>query len=198
MGPVQYISGMKLRDEAKPGFTLVEIAIALAIIAVMTATLAVWYGSFSSRPMISQIEHNVQTVATQIRYFRDDVGAYPSSITELVSQPGVASTTSCGTSFDALKVSRWRGPYLPGNLGSTRIVVETDTIRDALIRVPTTATSRDDPGVLQIEVGNTTLANAMALDSLLDGDASSSTGSVIWGIVGGKQRMAYQIPIAGC
>lgn len=180
------------------GFSLTEVVVAIAIVAIMTSILAVWSGGFVNRPVVAQITSNLATVATAVRNFRDDIGFYPSSLSQLIVQPAATGVNSCNVAFSSTPVLGWRGPYLPGDLVNNAIVMESDTILGTFTRSPATAASRSEPGLLRITVANTTQANAMQVDSVLDGDASVSTGSIQWGLVSTKPRLFYDLLISGC
>lgn len=101
-----------LKSEIKRGFTLVELLITLLI---LVAVAGVVVPLFSSTPQTSQRQATIASMAT-IRSaimgsvvnqgYRTDVGAFPTSLNDLVIKPsGVAD-------YDPVTRTGWNGPYL--------------------------------------------------------------------------------------
>lgn len=79
------------------GFTLLEILLVLFLMGVILTVITPHFSSESNQIRMRVNRANVLKLEGAAQLYRLDVGAYPSSVAELVSSPGV-----CG----------WHGPYL--------------------------------------------------------------------------------------
>jgi prepilin-type N-terminal cleavage/methylation domain-containing protein len=181
------------------GFSAIEILVALAIIATLAAVAIPFYASYSSRALGNQIATNLRALANAIQSYRDDVGVYPLNVKQLIVKPVTTDTDLCGVSLSSTaKLAGWNGPYLSRDISSTPLIMETDTLFTTFTRSSTSPTKRNELGTLSIAVYNTSSTRALEVDKILDGDRSATTGSVIWGIVGPRPQLTYNISVAGC
>lgn len=97
------------------GFTLIEIAVALAIVAFMTALLLPVVGDRLNDAGASQMAVQLSNVQSAAESFNLDVGHWPRSISQLVDAPGTGDavrTDVFGATIPPGEAAAWRGPYL--------------------------------------------------------------------------------------
>lgn len=187
-----------IRESAK-GFSAVEILVALAIIAVLLAVGIPFYSSSSDRSLSLQIATNLRVLANGIQSYRDDVGVLPLNVNQLIAKPVTTDTDLCGVSLSSTaKLAGWNGPYVSRDLIASQLVMETDTLFSTFSRSSTSPTSRNQEGTLSIAVYNTSAARAKEVDRILDGDRTATSGPIIWGTVGPRPQLTYNIVVAGC
>ena len=87
----------KRKDSVRAGFTLVEIMLVIVIIGIMATAATVVIKGKSYKASCAVTRQSIGTVCTAIDMFETDCGTLPSSLDELVSDPGNSS---------------WQGPYL--------------------------------------------------------------------------------------
>lgn len=85
-------------NEAKAGFTLIEILLVVVIIGILAALAAPRLGGRVKEARINSARADVQSIGTALRLYELDNGDYPSSLQGLISKPGGSNN--------------WRGPYL--------------------------------------------------------------------------------------
>ena len=67
--------------------------------------------------------------------YHDQVGMWPSSLTQLSTQPTAGATNLCGNTMAAKDVAKWLGPYVNFSI-TGNISIEGNTIVAALVRNP--------------------------------------------------------------
>jgi type II secretion system protein G len=186
-----------LSKPSKPfrqGFTLMEMVVALLIIALMAAVIAPNVISALDRARISAAHKTLQGLSQGIRDFKKDVGQYPSRLTQLVTPITTADRGACNnlyTGGGTGQVARWAGPYLDRNVEATGVPLGIGTATNVLFWNANTT----------IEIPNMTveLADALELDELADGSDGALSGNIRWtNLVAPMVSMDYLIPINGC
>jgi prepilin-type N-terminal cleavage/methylation domain-containing protein len=184
---------------SREGFSAIEALVALAIIAVLSAIAIPFYGAYTTKALASQIATNLRVVANGIHAYREDVGVLPLNVNQLVAKPLATDTDLCSVSLSSTqKLAGWNGPYISRNLIESQLIMETDTLFGTFSRSSTAPTSRTEEGVLSIAVYNTDAKRAKEVDRILDGDLTATSGPIIWGTVGPRPQMTYQLQVAGC
>jgi len=119
------------------------------------------------------------------------MGSWPSSLTQLVTQPAVGDHNICGGSLAAKDVARWLGPYVTMPIPSTGIVIGGATISTALAEVTTSS-----PSVLQISMSNAGQTALTDIQNMLDNDSDPNAGTIRWNTT--TFVLTYNLPITGC
>ncbi len=192
-GPGAIVRKDSQRCPARRGFTVAEILTALAIAAVLGALIlpTVWSSIRESKK--TRMAEDLTSIAQGVREFEKHVGVFPIDLDELSTKPVLnTDKNSCGVLLTQAQINAWRGPYLPK---APPFVQEEDTIFDYLTRK---AGSLKNPDELQIAVQQPPMSTALALDSLFDGDANLTIGTITWNTNKGYPRMFYNMPVQGC
>lgn len=180
---------------ARAGFTVLELVVVLAILAVLSAVIAPQVISRLSQGEAAAISSSIVTVRDAILTFRGEVGRYPSTLVDLASEPASAND-SCGNSIPSTRLSYWAGPYLGQNVTSAGIPVATGRVQAALQRSPAGYSAI---GELLIQVTDVDRAAADEIEAAYDGDANFSAGNVRWTASSSDRgSLFYAIPIEGC
>jgi prepilin-type N-terminal cleavage/methylation domain-containing protein len=182
----------------KRGFTLAEILVALAIIALLTAVVIPTIGGRLRQSQASAIADELTNLTTAISAYRENVLKYPYKLDLLTNTP-VAGTSQdiCGTLMVAANVNKWQGPYLARPiLTNTDFPIGDATVNDQLVRTPVSGAG---VGTLQINMDVVDTVAAVALEAQFDGNANFTTGSIVWTQTNpGVGTLTYSIPIRGC
>src|SRR5437879_4720134 len=104
---------MKLKSTNRRGFTLGEVLVSVAIVAVLAAIVIPAVGSQISKGDFGRVSNDLLSLRGAMEQFLTDVRRYPRSIGQLTTLP-TASLLPIGTAtqYTASEVNRWRGPYI--------------------------------------------------------------------------------------
>lgn len=168
---------MVTKSRRRSGFSLMEILIALSIMAVLVAVV---YPSISSKARDARTATIAQTtlgLAQGIAEFKRATTMYPSNLTQLTTAP-VAGTDvnicGSGNTFGTTQAALWRGPYI-SRVITTNGVVASDAIINAGLR--RLAVGSSTWIIMDITGVQTTVADD--LESQFDGSpANSATGTI--------------------
>jgi prepilin-type N-terminal cleavage/methylation domain-containing protein len=180
------------------GFTVMELAIVLAVIAILAAALTPAVLGKIRESRTAAVSQTLFGLNQAINEYKKAVTRYPSQLTLLTTRPVAGSTTDlCSNTLTAAHVAAWRGPYTSRTILSTGIVLGDVTIQNALTRVVTTAPF----GELIIAANAVDTTTVNMLERELDGDvASGAAGTIRWTLIGGTPtaNLQYVMPISGC
>src|SRR5215212_3976685 len=96
----------------KKGFSLAEILVAIAIIAVVGAILIPSIGGQLRSGDESRVQQDLTTLRTGAEQFLADVRRYPNSVGQLVVKPATTESGLLGGVYTSAQTGRWRGPYV--------------------------------------------------------------------------------------
>ncbi len=128
----------KLRRDAERGFTLVELMIVVAIIALLAAVIIPNYVHARAQAAVSQSEANLKQIATALELYRGDKQTYPASGTVNPELFGGSSNPYL-TSTPANAINR--GLYTYVLVAGGGVLTSSYTISDAGPYDPSTLTS---------------------------------------------------------
>ncbi len=86
---------------SQAGFSLLEIVIAVSIMAIIAALVVPQVFNYLKRSKKSATKVALSTVQNNIETYHSDVGAYPTTLGDLITRP-----------VDQKAASRWEGPYV--------------------------------------------------------------------------------------
>jgi prepilin-type N-terminal cleavage/methylation domain-containing protein len=194
-------------SRGRAGFTLAEIAITAAIMAILAAVTAPYFVEFIDKQRAATTADKLAALATGIAAFSSAVHtasaatatAYPGRISELanaITTVAASTPNSCGTAFNATAVASWNtsGPFITFMVPTTGYVTPLGTVNDVLIRSPTTATV----GTISMKIPAVDSDDAAELDKQVDGSDGASAGTIRWttGTAAGTVDVTYVMPIA--
>lgn len=97
----------------RAGFTLVEMVVVVAILAVVSGLVVVAYGQVGAATDEQAIRAECAAVRSACLRFRADVGRSPHLVAELLQEPGTWWWTAARPpAWDAATRHGWNGPYL--------------------------------------------------------------------------------------
>lgn len=170
---------------ARRGFTLIELAVALAIVALMTALLLPVIGDRLEAAGASQMALQIDNVNSAAESFYFDVGHWPRQLSQLVDAPGTGAAGRqdvFGGTIPPGDASSWQGPYLnvaalPGE--------SLEVGRRGAITSPFRVSNWAGDDFFTITVRNVPRSDALRVSDIVDGDtilaiAAPDGGRVRW------------------
>lgn len=158
----------------RSGFSLAEILVAIAIIAVIAAVVVPSFGSQLRSGDESRVQQDLTNIRSGIEQFLADVRRYPKSVGQLSNVPTTAHSALIGGVFNSGQVARWRGPYI-----SKDSVTALKTGFDATMTSAFDTVRTDGILYLRIQMLSFDSTNAARLDSKMD-DGVLTTGQLRW------------------
>jgi type II secretory pathway pseudopilin PulG len=171
--------------------TMVEILMALAILAILAAVVIPTTAAQLREGHAAALANQLVNLREAIGNYRQNVGAYPISLTQLTTQPVAGSTDACGTILSNPELNGWRGPYINQN------IVGNMPIGSAVVVASLTRAAVGTAVLLQLRAARVESDIATDLEEQFDGNTNFATGTVLW-TAAGDDTLTFQIPIRGC
>jgi prepilin-type N-terminal cleavage/methylation domain-containing protein len=176
---------MNTSGKRRSGFTLTEVLVTVAIVAVLAAIVVPTVTSQMGKGDESRLATTTANLRTGITAFVTDTRKFPGRLSDLFSKPANGDDDLFASDYGAAATGKWKGPYgsttmaltdsLPASLGFFR-----NTLKDSAF----TGTS----GFVVITIsGVYDSATAVRIDSLIDGGGGATpgaTGNLRWGYAG--------------
>ena len=199
------------------GFTLMEVAVAAVLVAMLAAVTAPYFVEFLDRQRAQTTADKLQALGTGIANFAAAVktttnvatsSTYPGKISELAHVIVAGSTVthnSCGSgglgsNFNVTAVTSWNsfGPFVTFMITPSATALNTPlgAISDSLIRSPLTTAG---VGTISIRMVNIDVDDVATLDQIVDGGDGSTAGVLQWttpAVSGVITQVRYILPIA--
>jgi prepilin-type N-terminal cleavage/methylation domain-containing protein len=170
---------MHQRSRSRAGFTLPEVLVTVAIVAVLAAMVVPAVTQQIGKGDAPAFASSIGSVRTALTSFVADVRKLPGELSQLSTaitgtDEDLATTVDGGTAYIAGVVSRWRGPYENSGVTSGQIPLGMGwTTRDDLV---------DSLGYIVITLGKAgaVIADAEELDNAVDNGNGATQGLVRW------------------
>lgn len=178
------------------GFTLMEILVAVAIVAVLTAVLLPALSNKLRDSRTTALSQTFLGLSQGIAEFKRATTKYPSSLQLLTTPPLSTDNNICGGDLSTTPAALWSGPYSSRTILSTGISMGDAVIQNSLRRV--TAGSSTFLLIDAYGVENSTVDD---LESGLDGGTADANGGTIRWVAGSStsiENVSYAIPINSC
>lgn len=193
----------------RSGFTLMEVAVAAAIFAILAAVVfATVHGSVgTTTKRVGDAAAELRELTSALNKFDtatgdgdEEDGRMPLQISHLTNPITDNTTTncplcrnSCGfgpsppsqSEYSGTNEDGWEnhpGPFYRRHvIPGVGFPLSIGFVRDTLIRTPPTASSSTRSwGILQIRIDNVSFADAQELNAMVDADNSATTGTIRW------------------
>lgn len=193
------------RKRSRAGFTLVEIAVASVILAMLAAVTAPYLVSYLD-------EQRAETTATELQDLSDGIAAYaegvrtgtaatsntyPYMLSELAIPITTGSRNSCGVAYAGATLTsvstRWttNGPFVSFYVPTTGFRTPIGTLRDTLTRSSASGTA----GTLTITISSVDSSDAVELDKVVDGGDGATKGRVQYTSGVTPTTVSYIVPV---
>lgn len=174
-------SRQRSRSRLRIGFSLAEILVALAIIAMLAAVLIPSVAGQIGKSDATRTLQDMTSIRTGIEQFLADVRRYPGKVSHLANQITVAQTDVNNNVYPGNLVARWKGPYL----GRDSLTGGYQTgfgavIRDSLVQL----TFQPTVNYVTVVIAGITQTDFNRMDAEIDGTVGATTGMLRW-VTGG-------------
>jgi type IV pilus assembly protein PilE len=150
------------------GFTLAEVLVTIAIIAIMAAVLLPALNNQLSKGDTSRIASDLTNLQSGVQAFVSDIRQYPGTTNQLVNT--LSGNDISGVTFSASAIADWKGPYVSRDVLS-------NTGGRATIASAFTKTTTSSSDFLTISLSPITEDQFASLEATLDEGTTSSTSS---------------------
>ena len=168
---------MLKRLRMRRGFTLAEVIVAVAIVAVLAATTIPTIRGRLRDGYEDALVSELDNIASAINAYRQDVGKYPPRVDYLYALPA-SPVDRCGNALTTTSKNNWHGPYIttyfpvPASPSTDGIIIfQKDTLIDEIV---TTAS----PTGIAIKISGLETQVAKDLDTRIDGSSGTSSGQI--------------------
>lgn len=164
----------------KIGFTLAEILIALALIAVLAAVLLPSVAGQIMKGDSGRTMQDLDAVRAGVDQFLADVHRYPMKVSHLNTKILTTDKDVNGTVYPSGLVAKWSGPYITKPLNDAGVIPTGfgANIRDSLQRVPANGVN-----YVTVVIAGIDSAAFARLDLEIDGPSASLTNSRTLGLL---------------
>lgn len=196
----------------RAGFTLIEVLVALVIIALLVAAVFPSLTRQIDDAEPTRLANDLANIRTGLETFQVNVRETPSDLEDL-TQTITASTDSIvfgGGVYLTKHVNRWKGPYIDASIATetpaTQVLTSGFgvTMQNALVACDASATAAcqlTTPNFAALLLDNMTVAEWQTVNDLIDGEAevATTTGGKWRGVVSGTTMDSvfyYAVPIS--
>jgi type IV pilus assembly protein PilE len=184
-------SNSKIRSAAVPprkGFTLAEVLVTIAIIAIMAAVLLPALNNQLTKGDTSRISSDLTNLQSGVQAFFSDIRQYPKTTNELVLPIDASSTDINDASFQTSAIAAWKGPYISRDvLSNTGGRAAFDTLF-----TKTTTSSTDFLTISISPISSDQFANVeSALDEGTASSTASTTGQIRYAVSGTTGTLSF-------
>jgi len=177
---------MFTRSRRRSGFTLPEVLVTVAIVAILAAVVVPAVTQQIGKGDQGQFTGNVQSLQTGVTTYVSDVRRYPRFLSQFTTQVAAGDSTSVPYGvLSAAEAARWKGPYIQAEItaASGMLLGYGLTASDTLRIVPPYITLRVTGDSGQVD----------RVDSELDGSTGAAAGNLRWLAGNNRGDSAYYL-----
>lgn len=185
------LSESRRRSERR-GFTLAEVLVTLAIIAIMAAVLLPALNSQISKGEVGRLASDLTNIQTAAQAFLSDVHRYPQTTAELTTT-ATGGLDINGVAIPSTLTAKWKGPYL-----SRDVLASTGSGGTISTTFATVTPSGGSVAFLTINVTNIASSDWANIEAILDEGttgATSSTGVIRYATANSGTLSFLALPI---
>ncbi len=160
------------------GFSMVEVLVALAIIAVLAAVMIPALNSKLRDSRQSAIAQTLNGIALGMAEYKKAMGRYPGQLNLLADNPVASSRDVCGALTAASSTALWRGPYISRDFSTNGMPMGDGRILSPVRRSPVTVSSSGTIAFVLIDVTGVETDIATDLENLFDGVTDVAAGTI--------------------
>lgn len=207
-------SSVRTFKKVRTGFTLAEVMVAVAIMAIIASVFIPSLLSYLDTTRAESAKTSIDSVMAGVVRFRTAITKYPSALnmlTDSIRTSGVAgglnsrnSCTGYATAsgfFTTTEVTSWRtqGPFFTMPIATDGYPIGIGTMNNSIVRSPSTGTGTTSAALLFFSVPNVRTEDIDALELLYDATSNSSTGTIRWSAsANGYATLSYVMAMRGC
>jgi len=173
---------------AASAFTLAEILVALALMAVLAAVLLPTVAGQILKGDAGRVAQDLQAVRSGVEQFLADIHRYPGRYSDLSKIIATTNTDILGNTYNAGLVNKWKGPYV--TKGTVNSSVDTGfggTITNTFMRVTNTNAIQ----YVTVVIVGVSGSDFDKIDEQLDGVVGRTSGLLRWNSTGGIDSTKY-------
>lgn len=175
---------------ARRGFTLAEILVALALMALLAAVLLPTVAGQVLKGDAGRVVQDLEAVRAGSERFLTDLRRYPGRYSDLSTAITTAHVDALGNAYNTGTVSKWAGPYVTKD--TLNASVETG-FGGRITNVFDTVTNTNAVPYLTFVITGITGPDADRIDEQIDGPTTNprTTGLLRWASAGGVDSLKY-------
>ena len=198
-------------SRTRRGFTLIEVAVAAALLALLAAATVPVFVDYLDMRDAETTAKTLASIATGIASYETSVktttaagtNTYPHKISMLANTIATTDSNSCGTAYGGTATNLVTSfnaafPYVSFYIPAGGYQTPVGQVQDILTRVPATATV----GRIEIVMPSIDSMDALRLERYIDGDDGSVTANRSGGtfrinsVSGNRMNVSYVVPAA--
>jgi prepilin-type N-terminal cleavage/methylation domain-containing protein len=170
---------MLKKRSSRTGFTLAEVLVTVAIVAILAAVVVPAVTNQISKGDEANLASTAGSVRTGITAFVSDTRKFPGRVSDLFNAITGTNKDLTVADYGTPAANRWKGPYMSGSLSTTdSMPVGLGFVRNALKDSGFAAATSGY--VIATISGVYTDAAAQHIDSLIDNATGRTAGAVQW------------------
>ncbi|MBA2686960.1 MAG: prepilin-type N-terminal cleavage/methylation domain-containing protein [Gemmatimonadaceae bacterium] len=172
-----------MKKTARRGFTLAEVLVTLAIIAIMAAVLLPALNSQIGKGDAGRVASDLTNIQTGAQAFLSDVHRYPKSLTDLTTAITASNSDLLGNTYPSTLAAKWKGPYVqkdavsPSGIGTfvTNFLQVTGSNAIPYLSVQLTGVSPQDYARIEDLLDEGNLSSTSSTSGLIRFNSASTT-----------------------